>query len=257
MRPRARVAIAATAAASAFVLAACGTHDAASPSTTIDVYAAASLVAVFTSLATQYESSHPGVDVRLTFAGSADLASQINEGAPADVFASANEAQMEAAGSHIDGAAQLFASNTLTIAVPTGNPAGITDFASLARPGVAVVVCAPAVPCGAATQKVEKALGVTLSPVSELTSVTDVLGSVASGEADAGLVYVTDIARADGVEGIPFAGSDTAVTHYPIAALTPSDVTAQARDFIDFVLGPSGRASLADAGFALPDGAGA
>ena len=222
---------------------------------TINVYAAASLTDVFTDIAADYMALHPDVDIRLTFAGSADLASQINEGAPADIFASANEKQLEAVAEHIDGNALLFASNTLTIAVPTGNPAGITDFASLAQPGVAVVVCSPEVPCGAATQDVETSLGVTLSPVSELTNVTDVLGTVASGEADAGLVYVTDIARAQGVESIPFAGSDAAVTRYPIAVLKGSTATSQARAFIDYVLGDAGRAALASAGFAPPDGA--
>ncbi len=221
---------------------------------TLNVYAAASLTDVFTALAEDYEKAHPEVDIRFTFAGSSDLASQINEGAPADIFASANEKQMDAVSEHIDGVAALFASNTLTIAVPAGNPAGITDFASLANPGVIVVVCAAEVPCGAATAKVEESLGVTLSPASELTNVTDVLGTVASGEADAGLVYVTDIARAKGVESIPFAGSDAAVTHYPIAVLKSSMASSQARAFTDYVLGKEGRAALTSAGFVLPDG---
>ena len=224
---------------------------------TINVYAAASLTDVFTELAADFKLEHPEVDIRFNFAGSSDLASQINEGAPADVFAPANEKQMEAVSEHIDGTAKLFARNTLTIAVPTGNPAGITDFASLAKPGVAVVVCSAEVPCGAATEKVEKTLGVTLSPVSELPNVTDVLGSVASGEADAGLVYVTDIARAKGIESIAFAGSEAAVTRYPIAVLTPSTSSSKARAFVDYVLGPKGLAALAAAGFALPDGAAA
>lgn len=222
---------------------------------TINVFAAASLTDVFTEIAAHYKVEHPEVDIRFTFAGSSDLASQINEGAPADIFASANEKQMDAVTEHIDGAAQLFASNTLTIAVPTGNPAGVTDFASLANPGVTVVVCAAEVPCGAATEKVEKSLGVTLTPVSELTNVTDVLGSVASGEADAGLVYVTDIARAKGVQSIPFAGSEAAITRYPIAVLTPSTASTQARAFVDYVLSAKGLAALAAAGFAMPDAA--
>jgi len=229
------------------------THESASPgSATVDVYAAASLTDVFTQLAQAYESAHPGIEIRLTFAGSSGLAAQINEGAPADVFASANEHQMEVAGDHVDGASTLFASNTLTIAVPEGNPGGITDFASLARPGLAVVVCAPEVPCGAATVAVEQSLGVMLSPVSELTNVTDVLGGVASGEADAGLVYVTDLNRADGVEGIPVEGADAAATYYPIAAMTTGDSPDAARGFVNYVLGPYGRAALSAAGFATP-----
>lgn len=228
-------------------------HGSSAPAeATINVYAAASLTVVFTQIADSYEVAHPGTRIRLTFAGSSDLAAQINEGAPADVFASANEKQMDVAGDHIDGASTLFARNTLTIAVPADNPGGVTDFASLARPGLAVVVCAPEVPCGAATVAVEQSLGVTLSPVSELTNVTDVLGSVASGEADAGLVYGTDLNRADGVEGIPVQGAEAAATYYPIAAMTTGDSPDAARGFVDYVLGPYGRAVLSAAGFASP-----
>lgn len=255
MRRHAAIGTLAGAAACALALGACGTHGDGAASTTVDVYAAASLSEVFTSLARQYEVAHPGVEVRLTFAGSSELAAQINEGAPADVFASANEAQMEAVSSHVDGAAALFASNTLTIAVPTGNPGGVTDFASLATPGLALVMCAPQVPCGAAALKIEGSLGVTLSPKSELTNVTDVLGAVSSGEADAGLVYVTDIARAPGVEGIPFVGSEAAVTRYPIAVLTSPHSRDDARGFVDLVLGAKGRAALTGAGFGAPTGA--
>lgn len=254
MSVRRRAAVAAAGALVVASLGSCATHG---DDATVDVFAAASLTDVFTTLADAYEADHPGVTIRLTFAGSSDLASQINEGAPADVFASANEKQMDAVKSRVDGEPELFASNTLTIAVPLGNLAGVTDFASLASPGLKVVVCAPEVPCGAATAAIEESLGVTLSPVSELTNVTDVLGSVASGEADAGLVYVTDLARAKGVEGIPFAGADAAVTRYPIAALEGARSPKEARGFVDFVLGPQGRTALADAGFGAPGAASA
>ena len=246
MSRRRHLALLAGGAILATALGSCATH---SDATTVDVYAASSLTEVFTSLAGAYEADHPDVDIRLTFAGSSDLASQINEGAPADVFASANEKQMDAVGEHVEGTAALFASNTLTIAVPRGNPGGVTDFASLADPTLKVVVCAPEVPCGAATSLLENTLGVTLSPVSELSNVTDVLGAVSSGEADAGLVYVTDLARAKGVEGVPFAGSDAAVTRYPIAVLGAAHARTDAHDFVGFVLGPKGRAALAHAGF--------
>ncbi len=230
-----------------------GTHGSTAPRrATVDVYAASSLTDVFTQLARAYESAHPGVTIRVTFAGSSDLAAQINEGAPADVFASANEQQMTAAGEHIDGDAMLFASNTLTIAVPASNPGGVTDFASLANPELAVVACAPEVPCGEATAALESMFGVNLSPVSELSNVTDVLGSVASGEADAGLVYVTDLARADGVEGIALSRADAAATSYPIAVMTTGDARDAARGFVSYVLGPQGRVTLASAGFAPP-----
>lgn len=250
MSPRRHAAVIA---AGALVVASLGSCASQSDGATLDVYAAASLTDVFTSLADAYEAGHPGVVIRLTFAGSSDLASQINEGAPADVFASANEKQMDAVRDHVDGKSELFASNTLTIVVPKGNPRGVTRFVSLADPGLKVVVCAPEVPCGAATATIEEALGVKLTPVSELTNVTDVLGSVSSGEADAGLVYVTDLSRANGVEGIPFAGADAAVTRYPIAALTDSRSPKEARGFVDYVLGPQGRAALTEAGFGAPD----
>lgn len=255
-RPAAR----ATLAALALALAACSSPSPASAPTppgapapqTMDVFAAASLTDVFTELASAYEDAHPGVSVSLTFAGSSDLAAQITEGAPADVFASANEKQMEAAAAEVDGEPALFATNTLTIVVPEGNPAGVTDFASLAAPGLLLVTCAPEVPCGAATASLEQQLGVTLSPVSQEANVTDVLGKVAAGEADAGLVYVTDVARASGVEAIPFAGSELAVNRYPIAALITGDAPGAARDFVAYVLGPEGRAALARAGFQAP-----
>ncbi|NTV39477.1 MAG: molybdate ABC transporter substrate-binding protein [Demequinaceae bacterium] len=241
---------------STLTLAACGAAgsgargSASQADATVDVYAAASLTDVFTVLAHDYESAHPGVTVRLTFGGSSDLAAQINEGAPADVFASASEKQMADVSGHIDGVPRPFASNTLTIAVPEGNPGGVTDFESLTNPDLAVVICAPEVPCGDATVEVERALGVTLSPVSELTSVTDVVGSVASGEADAGLVYVTDLARADGVEGIAIPGAESFATFYPIAAMTTGDAGAWSRGFLDYVLGTHGQAVLKAAGFA-------
>jgi molybdate transport system substrate-binding protein len=144
-----------------------------------------------------------------------------------------------------------FATNTLEIAVPPGNPAKIASFADLAKPGVKVVVCAPAVPCGSATAKVEKATGTTLKPVSEEQSVTDVLGKVSAGEADAGLVYVTDVKGAGTkVVGVPFPESSSAVNTYPIVALKSSKNAALAAEFVKAVTGEPGQSILAAAGFA-------
>lgn len=218
----------------------------------IDVYAAASLTDVFTSLAAEFEATHPGMTVALTFGGSSDLAAQIVEGAPADVFASANQRQMAVAEAFVASEPADFAANVLTIVVPTGNPADVTDFASLARPDVVLVTCAPEVPCGAATATLEEALGVDLNPASEEPSVTDVLGKVAAGEADAGLVYVTDIARAEGVEAIDVDGAERAVTTYPIAALTGGDARAAGEAFVAFILSERGQATLQEAGFRAP-----
>ena len=218
----------------------------------IDVYAAASLTDVFTALATEFEETHSGVDVLLTFGGSSDLASRIAEGAPADVFASADEQQMNVVSGLAAGTPTVFAANVLTIAVPTGNPAGITGFASLGEPGLVVVTCAPEVPCGAATAALEERFSIDLLPASEEPSVTDVLGKVASGEADAGLVFVTDIARAEGVEQVAIEGAGAASSSYFIAAIADSDAGTSADDFVAFVLGDRGQALLAEAGFRAP-----
>ena len=146
-----------------------------------------------------------------------------------------------------------FATNVLEIAVAPGNPKGITDLDDLTAPGVQLVTCAAPVPCGAATAEVESASGVELEPVSEEQSVTDVLGKVRSGEADAGLVYVTDVVGARGeVTGMDFAEAASAVNTYPIAALAGSKNPDVAQAFTDYVTGPEGQAVLTAAGFGAP-----
>ena len=222
------------------------------PSGTITIFAAASLKATFTQLAQDFESKNPGTKVNLSFAGSADLATQITQGAPADVFASADNKNMAklADAKLVVGTAKNFATNVLEIAVPPSNPASISSFSDLSKPGVKVVVCASQVPCGAATETIEKASGTTLSPVSEESSVSDVLGKVVSQEADAGLVYVTDIKGAGNkVKGIPFPESGKAVNTYPIATVGTSKNTELARAFIAMVTGSEGQKVLSDAGF--------
>jgi molybdate transport system substrate-binding protein len=222
---------------------------------TVTVFAAASLKATFTRLASEFENRNPGTKVTLSFAGSSDLVTQISQGAPADVFASADSKNMARLqdSSRVDGAPANFATNVLEIAVPPSNPASITSFADLARPGVKVVVCASQVPCGTAVDKIEEATGTMLKPVSEESSVTDVLGKVASGEADAGLVYVTDVKGAEGkVRGIPFPESEKAVNTYPIAAVEGSRNKDLAVAFIALVTGRDGQKTLKDAGFGAP-----
>ncbi|MBM9477712.1 molybdate ABC transporter substrate-binding protein [Nakamurella flavida] len=225
----------------------------ASASGTITVFAAASLKATFTAIGETYRAENPGADVVFAFAGSSDLVTQLQGGAPADVFASADTNTMTKAtdADLVTGAPVDFATNTLTIVTPPGNPAGITSFADLAREGVSEVICAPAVPCGSATKKVEDATGVTLTPVSEEQSVTDVLNKVETGEADAGLVYVTDATNAGAkVTAVPFAESAGAVNTYPIGVLRSSANAAAAQAFVDLVTGPQGQAVLEAAGFA-------
>ncbi len=240
--------------------AACGSDDSDKGSSgggtkTLTVYAAASLTATFTEIGRKFEADHEGVNVKFSFGGSSDLVAQIQEGAPADVFASADTANMDKATGDdlVDGDPVDFATNTLEIAVPPDNPAGVAAFQDLAKPTTKVVVCAPEVPCGAAAQKVEESTKVTLKPVSEEQSVTDVLNKVETGEADAGLVYVTDVKTAgDKVKGVTFPESSSAVNTYPIGALADSENKDLAKEFVDLVTGADGQQILADAGFAKP-----
>lgn len=221
----------------------------------LTVFAAASLKSTFTTLGAEFEKNYPGTKVTFSFAGSSDLVTQLTGGAPADVFASADTANMTKAvnAGLISGNPVNFASNTLTIVIGPGNPKNIHSFADLAKPGELVVVCAPQVPCGAATKKVETATGITLNPVSEESSVTDVLGKVVTGQADAGLVYVTDAAGAGAkVTTVAFPESSGAVNTYPMAALKASKNAAAAQKFVDLVTGPDGQKTLAAAGFAGP-----
>ncbi|WP_375431857.1 molybdate ABC transporter substrate-binding protein [uncultured Friedmanniella sp.] len=229
--------------------------SAAASSSTLTVFAAASLKNTFTTLGTQFEAAHPGTTVTFNFAGSADLVTQLQQGAPADVFASADTKNMDLATADnlVAGSPVNFATNTLEIAVPPDNPATISSFADLTKPGVKLVVCAPQVPCGAAAEKIETATKTTLKPVSEESAVTDVLNKVQTGEADAGLVYVTDVKGAgDKVLGVTFPESKEAVNTYPIASLTASRNADLAREFTELVTGTEGQQVLADAGFAKP-----
>jgi molybdate transport system substrate-binding protein len=223
-------------------------------SATLTIAAAASLQESFTQLADAFAAEHPEVGVRpIVFDGSSTLATQLLEGAPFDVFASADEANMRHVADLVEGEPQLFASNTLTIAVAPGNPLGIRSLAGLADPGVLTVLCSPDVPCGAASRTLLELDGVTVVPVSEEQNVAAVLTKVRSGEADAGLVYVTDVAAAGGaVEGIPIAGTDRVVNRYPIAVIKTAADPDAARAFVDFVRSEAGRAILAAHGFGSP-----
>jgi molybdate transport system substrate-binding protein len=224
---------------------------------TITVLAAASLTETFNGLERRFEAAHPGVDVRLNYAGSSDLAQQIVNGAPADVFAAASDATMETVSDAglAAGTPTIFATNVLQIATAPGNPTGIASFADLAKPDLKVVVCAPQVPCGAAVEKIEKATGVTLSPVSEEADVRSTLGKVTSGDADAGLVYVTDVSAAGGtVQGVDFPEATQATTNYPITVVKDAPQAQLAQQFVDLVTGAEGQQALKTAGFAPGEG---
>lgn len=211
------------------------------------IFAAASLEQALTKAA-------EGMEVSFSFEGSSGLVDQIVGGAPADVFASADRRTMDRAmqAGVIDGNPLLFATNYLVLVVPTGNPAGVTGF-DRSLDGVRLVVCAPEVPCGGATARAADAAGLTLIPVSEEFNVTDVLGKVTSGEADAGIVYATDGARAsDRVDVLDIPGSRRDPNTYWIAKVVDAGNPAGADAFIARVTGEQGRAALAEFGFGPP-----
>jgi len=218
------------------------------------VFAASSLSDTYTSLGKTFEAAHPGVLVKFSFGGSSTLVDQLKEGAPADVFASADRQNMEKAttANLISGVPSLFATNTLTLIVPTGNPAGITGLDS-SLDGKKLVVCADGVPCGSATTKLAKLLGVTLRPVSEETKVTDVRAKVESGQADAGVVYVTD-AKASGskVDTIAIKNADQVKNEYLLGVVATSKNADLASQFVALGTGSDGQRTLSAAGFALP-----
>lgn len=216
----------------------------------LTVFAAASLSAAFDDIAAEFEDVHPNIDVAtISYDGSSTLSTQISEGARPDVFASADEANMQDLAELTDEPA-IFAENTLVIAVPTGNPARIASLADL--PGRVVVMCAPAVPCGSASTRLLDLSGVDLAPSSLEQNVTAVLTKVSTGDADAGLVYATDAAGDDAVEAIVPARADEVVNRYPVAALAGSEHPAAAAEFVDFVLGDEGQRVLAGYGFGAP-----
>ena len=224
--------------------AACGGGRDTGEPRSVTVFAAASLTDVFTDIATAFEATHPDVKVTLQFAGSSRLATQINAGAPADVFAAADErtaAQVRA------GEVTVFARNRLAIAVPPDNPAGVTGLDSLTDSHMVVALCAPDVPCGALAEQVGGPELVAAADTRE-PNVRGVLTKVLLGEVDAGVVYLTDVAVAgDAVRG--FAIDHAASTAYPLALLSDSP---EAAAFVDFVLSPQAQDLLAAAGFEAP-----
>lgn len=221
----------------------------------ITVYAAASLSEVFEEIGGLY-TEETGTEVRFSFAGSSGLVEQLENGAPADVLATADEAKMDDAvdGGLIAGEPELFAANFLVIVAPAGNPAGVESLEDLQDDAVETVLCAEAVPCGAAARRITADHGVSIAPVSEETSVTDVLGRVRSGEADAGLVYATDaLQAAEDVETIRIEGAEEDPNLYPIAVLQDAGEPEEGRGFVDFILrDEQAQQILRDAGFSDP-----
>lgn len=220
---------------------------------TLTVFAAASLKATFDQLRTTFMAAHPNVDFpEINYDGSSTLVTQIQGGAPADVFASADEKNMDKVKDLVTDRVD-FATNTLQIAVAPGNPKNITSLADLAKSGIVTVICAPEVPCGSASQTVLQKAGVDLKPASEEQNVTAVLTKVESGDADAGLVYKTDVNSAGGkVDGVDFTEASEAVNTYPIAVVKDSKNADAAKAFVDLVTSDQGQEVLAGVGFGKP-----
>ncbi|HEY8489990.1 MAG TPA: molybdate ABC transporter substrate-binding protein [Dehalococcoidia bacterium] len=225
----------------------------------LTVFAAASLREAFQELGAAYQAEHPGTSVTFAFDGSDRLRLQLEQGARADVFASADAAQMaqaRAAGL-LDGEPQVFARNRLALVVPRANPGGVHAAADLARPGVRVVLAAPAVPAGAYARELlrlleadlgrEYARRVEANVISQEQNVRAVLTKVELGEADAGIVYATDVT--DGVAEVPVPGVERVRVEYPAAVLRGSGRAAEARAFVAFLRSAAGQAILARHGF--------
>lgn len=255
--------LAAAAASALLLLAGCASTPAA-PATTsaaaaqpggdLTIFAAASLKASFDEIAQAFEKDYPDVDVKpIVYDGSSTLVTQLIEGASADLFASADEKNMtKVTDAGLAADPELFATNTLVIAVPKGNPGGVQTLADLAKPGITVVLCAAEVPCGSATQTLLKNQGVTVTPASSEQNVTAVLTKVAAGDADAGLVYATDVKGRDDVESIVPDGAADVVNRYPIAVLKDAKNPDAASAFKSFVLGAQGQEILKAHGFGAP-----
>ncbi|MFB7614313.1 molybdate ABC transporter substrate-binding protein [Kitasatospora sp. NPDC056181] len=233
------------------------TGDAAAPKATgdITVFAAASLKESFTDLGKKFEAANPGAKVKFNFGGSSSLATSINSGAPADVFAAASPATMktvtDAGGA--TGEPRTFVRNTLTIAVPKGNPKHVAALKDLAAPGVKVALCAKEVPCGAAAQTALKAAAVDLTPVTLEQDVKGALTKVELGEVDASLVYKTDVkADAAKIDGVDFPEAGKAVNDYPIAALAKAPNKDGAAAFVAYIQSPEAQQVLTTAGFQAP-----
>jgi molybdate transport system substrate-binding protein len=242
----------------AALLAACGSSaGSGSPSGTalsgsISVFAASSLTDSYNAVGAAFQAAHPGVTVQFNFAGSPTLVTQIEQGAPADVFASADTTNMDKlkGDGFTTGTPQVFAHNQLEIVVEAGNPKSITGLADLAKPGVIYISAAATVPAGKyALQALSKA-GVTVTPKSLETDVKSVVGKIELGEADAGIVYTTDVKAAGSkVQGVLIPDADNVVATYPLVAVKGTKNAAVANAFIAYVLSAAGQSTLHSFGF--------
>jgi molybdate transport system substrate-binding protein len=225
---------------------------AAKPTGTLVVFAATSLTEAFNKIASQFQAANPGLSVKFNYGGSSTLATQITQGAPADVFASASPKNMTTVTdqSLAVGTPKTFAANQGEIMVEAGNPSHVKSVADLANTALKVVTCAPEVPCGALATDIFKNAGVTVKPVSLEENVGGVVTKVSLGEADAGIVYVTDV-KANGTKttGVPIPAGQNDITKYPIAEIKGAPNSTAAAAWISYVLGPTGQQVLKSFGF--------
>lgn len=246
-------ALVAFASALAACLGACGGGPADAPP--VLVFASASLTTAFEALFRAFERDHPGERIELHFAGTPQLVVQLREGAPADVFASADEASMQraVAAGRVSGVPRVFAENRLAIVARPGNPRQVNGLADLARPGLVVLLCGADVPAGRYAREALARAGVRVDSASDEPSVHAVLTKVQLGEADAGIVYATDAAAAAGrVATVAIPDGDNVVARYPIAALRGGHNEATGAAFVAFVQSPAGQQLLRAAGFLPP-----
>ena len=234
------------------------------PAKSVDltVFAAASLIDAFDEIGQAFEATHPGVNVVFNFGGSQNLRTQLEQGAQADVFASANRKEMDAvaaAGLVAPGAARTFVTNQLVVVLPDGNPGAVQTLQDLARPGLKLVLADEAVPAGSYAREVLDRLNANYGPsfradvlanvVSNEDNVKQVLAKVQLGEADAGIVYASDALAASELLTIAIPAQANVVAEYPIAALAGAPSPALAAEFVDFVLSPEGQSILKKWGF--------
>ncbi|MCB9832575.1 MAG: molybdate ABC transporter substrate-binding protein [Planctomycetes bacterium] len=224
-------------------------------STRVRVFAASSLTASFTALAAAFREVEPELELELHFAGTPTLVLQIREGAPVDVFASADETNMDrlAAQGRLREPPLVFARNRLAIVTAPGNPRGVRGLADLAREDLVVVLAGPEVPAGRYARQLLRQAGVEPRSRSDEASVQAVVNRVALGEADAGIAYVTDLRAAGArVEAIPIADGATILARYPVALLEAGSNPEGGRAFIAFLRSERGQAILAEHGFLSP-----
>jgi molybdate transport system substrate-binding protein len=240
----------------------CTVTDAGTAPRMLTVYAAASLTEAFTEMGTAFEASHPGVTVSLNFGGSQNLRTQIEQGAPVDVFASANQKEIDALVSQDlvrQSTVKVFLTNRLVVILPKDNPAGISSLEDLSQPGLKLVLAAEEVPAGSYARQALENLAVRFGAhyrqqvlanvVSNEDNIRQVLTKVQLGEADAGIVYVSDAVAVPELLQVEIPADANVIAEYPITALAGSEVPELANEFVDYVLSPAGQATLEKWGF--------